>query len=250
MTEVLAAADAGIPPTVRDAVLARAARLDDGARALLDAVAIVPLRAEVWLLAALTDGELDDLDACVASGMLRAERDAVSFRHEIARVAVEEALSPHRRMALHRKALAALAAHGARPDPARLAHHAEAADDAEAVLLHAPVAGERAAMLGSHREAAAQFARALRYGAELPRGRRAELLERRSYECYLTNDMAGAIDARRARARRTQRGGRSPARGRRAPVAVAPRLVPRREGNGGGRGSASRGAARAATARQ
>jgi DNA-binding CsgD family transcriptional regulator/tetratricopeptide (TPR) repeat protein len=197
VTEVLAAADADIPATVRDAVLARAARLDDGARALLDAVAIVPLRAEVWLLAALAGGELDDLDACVASGMLRAERDAVSFRHEIARVAVEEALSPHRRMTLHRKALVALAAHGARPDPARLAHHAEAADDAEAVLLHAPAAGERAAMLGSHREAAAQFARALRYGADLPRGRRAELLERRSYECYLTNDMAGAIDARR-----------------------------------------------------
>jgi tetratricopeptide (TPR) repeat protein len=197
VTEVLAAADADIPATVRDAVLARAARLDEGARPLLDAVAIVPLRAEVWLLAALAGGELDDRDACVASGMLRAERDAVSFRHEIARVAVEEALSPHRRMTLHRKALVALAAHGARPDPVRLAHHAEAADDAEAVLLHAPAAGERAAMLGSHREAAAQFARALRYGADLPRGRRAELLERRSYECYLTNDMAGAIDARR-----------------------------------------------------
>jgi DNA-binding CsgD family transcriptional regulator len=197
VTEVLAAADAAIPQTVRDAVLARAARLADGPRALLDALAIAPPRAELWLLAALADGELDDLDACLASGMLRAERDAVSFRHEIARVAVEEALSPHRRLALHRKALVALAEHGARPDPARLAHHAEAADDADAVLRHAPVAGERAAVLGSHREAAAQFARALRYGADLAPERRAELLERRSYECYLTDDIAGAIEARR-----------------------------------------------------
>jgi predicted ATPase len=182
VTEVLAGADADIPETVRDAVLARAARLDDGARALLDAVAIVPLRAELWLLSALVDGELDDLDDCLASGMLRGERDAVSFRHEIARVAVEAALSPHRRVALHRKALTALAARGARPDPARLAHHAEGADDADAVLRHAPAAGERAAMLGSHREAAAHFARALRYGAALAPDRRAELLERRSYE--------------------------------------------------------------------
>jgi DNA-binding CsgD family transcriptional regulator len=197
VTEVLAAAGGDIPATVRDAVLARAARMDEGPRALLDAVAIAPLRAELWLLDALADGRLDDLDACLASGMLRAERDAVRFRHEIARVAVEEALSPHRRIALHRKALAALAEHGARPDPARLAHHAEAADDVDAVLLHAPAAGERAAMLKSHREAAAQFARALRYGAHLPRERRAELLERRSYECYLTNDIAGAIEARR-----------------------------------------------------
>jgi DNA-binding CsgD family transcriptional regulator len=195
VTEVLAASDAEIPETVRDAVLARTARLDEQARTLLDAVAIAPLRAELWLLSALADGELDGLDGCLASGVLHAERDAVSFRHEIARVAVEEALAPHRRLALHRRALAALAA-GARPDPARLAHHAEAADDAEAVQRYAPQAGERAATLGSHREAAAQFARALRHGAGLPPDRRAELLERRSYECYLTHDIPGAIEAR------------------------------------------------------
>jgi DNA-binding CsgD family transcriptional regulator len=197
VTEVLATADDAIPETVRDAVLARIARLDEGARALLGIVAIVPLRAELWLLEALTDGDLTQLDACLASGVLRADRDAVGFRHEIARVAVEEALSPHQRMALHRSALAALVAPGARPDPARVAHHAEAADDADAVLRHAPAAGEAAAMLGSHREAAAQFARALRYAEGLTPARRAELLERRSYECYLTLDIVQAIDARR-----------------------------------------------------
>ena len=195
VTEVLAAADAELPETVRDAVLARAARLDEPARTVLDAVAIAPMRAELWLLSALVEGELDGLDACLASGVLRAARDAVSFRHEIARVAVEDALAPHRRLALHRSALAALAA-GARPDPARLAPHADAAGDAEAVQRYAPAAGERAAMLGSHREAAAQFARALRHGAGLAPDRRAELLDRRSYECYLTHDIPGAVDAR------------------------------------------------------
>ena len=155
------------------------------------------MRAELWLLSALADGELDGLDGCLASGMLRAERDAVRFRHEIARVAVEEALAPHRRLALHRARARGARRRGARPDPARLAHHAEAADDADAVLRYAPAAGERAAMLGSHREAAAQFARALRYAGGLPPDRRAELLERRSYECYLTHDIAGAVEARR-----------------------------------------------------
>jgi tetratricopeptide (TPR) repeat protein len=130
--------------------------------------------------------------------MLRTERDAVGFRHEIARAAVEEALAPHRRRRLHRIALAALAAgHGRRIDPARLAHHAEAANDTEAVLRYAPVAAERAAKLGSHREAAEQFARALRHARDLPPSRRAELLERRSYECYLTDFIEDAVQARR-----------------------------------------------------
>jgi DNA-binding CsgD family transcriptional regulator len=199
VSEALAAGGGEIPETVRDAVLARAARLDDDARTLLDAVAIEPARAELWLLEALLGGEPVGLEACLASGMLCAERNTVSFRHEIARVVVEEALSPHRRMQLSRRALGALtAAIGRRPDLARLAHHAEAADDAEAVLRFAPAAAERACKLGSHREAAEQFARAVRYSAELPGPRRAELLERCSYECYLTDRIADAIDARRA----------------------------------------------------
>jgi DNA-binding CsgD family transcriptional regulator/tetratricopeptide (TPR) repeat protein len=81
-------------------------------------------------------------------------------------------------------------------DPARLAHHAEAAGDAQAVLRHAPVAAERAARLGAHREAAAQYARALRWADELPVADRAALLERRSYECYLTDQIDDAIEAR------------------------------------------------------
>jgi DNA-binding CsgD family transcriptional regulator len=190
VTEALAAGGADLPATVRDAVLARCATLAPDARAVLDAVAIVPLRAEAWLLEALTD-EPSALDACLASGMLRADRDAIAFRHEIARVAVEEALSPLERLRLHRRALAALAGSPS-PDLARLAHHAEAADDAEAVLRYAPAAGERAATLGSHREAAAQFERALRYE------RNADLLERLSYECYLTDRIDDAIAARRA----------------------------------------------------
>jgi DNA-binding CsgD family transcriptional regulator len=60
------------------------------------------------------------------------------------------------------------------------------------------MAGEQAAALGAHREAAAQFARALRFGEGLASEQRAELLERRSYECYLIDAMSEAIAARRA----------------------------------------------------
>lgn len=198
VTEALAAGGVSLPDSVRHAVLARAARLDERARALLEAVAIAPTRAELWLLEALAGEHLARLEVCLGSGMLRSERGAVAFRHEIARVAVEEALPPDRTVALHRRAVPALIeAPDGREDAARIAHHAEAAGDSDAVLRYAPAAGERAAAVGAHREAAAQFARALRFADGLASERRAELLERRSYECYLTDAIGDAIVARR-----------------------------------------------------
>jgi DNA-binding CsgD family transcriptional regulator/tetratricopeptide (TPR) repeat protein len=188
VTEVLAAGGGRIPPTVRDAVLARAAGLSGAARDVLEAVAVVPQRTEVWLLEALVQRALDGLDECLESGMLRDEADGVAFRHELARLAIEESLSPHRAVVLHRRAVAALAepAIGS-PDLARLAHHAEAAGDTDAVLHYAPLAAEHAAAVGAHREALHQYQRALRFAAGLAAGQRAHLLERLADEGFLTD---------------------------------------------------------------
>jgi DNA-binding CsgD family transcriptional regulator/tetratricopeptide (TPR) repeat protein len=185
VTEVLAAGEPEVPPTVRDAVLARASRLDPAARRLLNAVSVVPPRAGPELLEALAGRELEHLDDCLASGMLVAEGGGVAFRHELARIAVEESISPFERVALHRAALEALRAAGA--DTARLAHHAEAAGDVEAVLEFAPAAAARAAATGAHREAIRQYERTLRFGESLSPERRAELLERGGHECYLVD---------------------------------------------------------------
>jgi DNA-binding CsgD family transcriptional regulator/tetratricopeptide (TPR) repeat protein len=177
-------------------VLARAARLSPEGGRLLEAVAVVPPQAELWLLEALAGDAADGLDECLASGMLVAAAAGVAFRHELARLAVEESVPPHRRVELHRRALAALAdPPGGAPDLARLAHHAEAAGDVDAVLRFAPAAATRAASLGAYREAAAQYARALRFGDRLPAAECAELLERRSHACYLTDQNDAAVEA-------------------------------------------------------
>jgi len=196
VTEALAVDDAEIPATVRDAVLARTAGLSDTARACIEAAAIVPHQLELWLLEALAGDAIDHLDECLFSGMLlEPEPGVIAFRHELARLAVEEAIVPNRRVGLHRAALAVLAAPpDGRPPLARLAHHAEAAGDAAAVLRFAPGAAGEAAALGAHREAAAQYARAVRHGNP-ETSKRADLLERRSYECYLTGQFDAAIDA-------------------------------------------------------
>jgi DNA-binding CsgD family transcriptional regulator/tetratricopeptide (TPR) repeat protein len=190
VTEVIAAGGSEIPPTVRDAVLARAARLSAPAGHVLEAAAVVTPPAEIWLLADVAGSDAGHLDECVTAGMLRGRPGGVEFRHELARLAVDQAMPPGRRTDLHRRTLAALLA---RPeythDSARLAHHAESAGDAAAVLAHALPAARRAAALGAHQSAAGQYGRALRFSAGLPLQDMAALLERHSYECYLTNQL-------------------------------------------------------------
>ncbi len=196
VTEVLGAPGEAIPDTVRDAVLARAARCSAEARRLLEAVAVVPSQIEMWMLEAIAGPLVDRLEECLTSGMLVATERGVAFRHELAREAVERSVPPDRALALHRAALAALVAPpGGVPDPDRLAHHSEAVGDREGVLRWAPEAAERAAGSGAHREAAAQYARALRSADGLGPDALAELLRRRAEECRLTNEFDDAIDA-------------------------------------------------------
>ena len=192
VTEVLAAGKPDVPPTVRDAVLARAGRLSPSARRLLDLVAVAHPRTETSLIE--TEASLADLDECLSFGMLVSTSDAVAFRHELARLSVEESIAPGRARELHRSVLAALRQpSNGTPDLARLAHHAEGAGDTAAVLELAPAAAQRAASLGAHREAAAQYARALRFADGLEPGRRARLLLGHSLECYLTAQEDGNV---------------------------------------------------------
>jgi DNA-binding CsgD family transcriptional regulator len=195
VTEVIAAPSTDIPATVRDAVLARAAGLSSAATTVIEAVSIALPQAELWLLDELVTDAAESVELCLTSGILEVVPGGVAFRHELARLAIEESLSPHRRIALHRRALQALTAPpDGDADMARLAYHAEAAGDIDAVLRFAPAAARCAASIGAHRESAAQYARALRFGDRLSADAHATLLEDRSYECYLTDQVEASID--------------------------------------------------------
>ena len=195
-TEILAADTEELPETVRDAVLARVAPLGPAARQLLDVVALVPARAELWLLERVAGEHLDRLEAPVAAGILREDGDCIAFRHELARLACESAVPVARRRSIHASLLAALQEPPVgSPDPSRLAHHAEHAGDAVAVVRHARDAARQAAAAGAHREAAGQYARALRAGDVLTAEERAALLDDYGLEAQLTGLASEAADA-------------------------------------------------------
>src|SRR5437763_1165742 len=74
-----------------------------------DEATLGPPLAELWLLEARGADELGCLDECLASGMLIPGAGGVASRHELARLAGEDSISPMRKLELHRKALDALA---------------------------------------------------------------------------------------------------------------------------------------------
>ena len=156
VSEMLEAGWPSVPPTVRDAVGARLARASPGTRQTVETAAVIGAgwtgRCWPWIL----DGLSGPADECLATGILVADGTGLRFRHELVRMAVEAgiAAAPQDRAA---RPPAGRAGGRGGADPALLAHHAEGAGDAQAVLRHAPEAARRSAALGAHREAAAQY---------------------------------------------------------------------------------------------
>jgi DNA-binding CsgD family transcriptional regulator len=195
LAEVLEAGGLHVPPSVRDAVLARADRLGGEARRALDVTALLAPRHGTASFPPVEGLSSVGLDACVDAGLLVARPGGLGFRHDLARLAVAAAVPPGRRVELHRSILRALRASGF-DDDAQLAHHAEEARDSAAAVTHAAAAGRAAGALSSHREAAAQYARALRHADALPLGERAALNELLAEECALFDDWETAVVAR------------------------------------------------------
>jgi DNA-binding CsgD family transcriptional regulator len=190
VTEMLEAGTHGVPLSARDAILSRTGRLSDAGRQVLETTALMGLRIDASLLA----DRQAALDELTASGLLIDEGIGLRFRHEIARLAIAQEIPAHRQAVIHAEILKALLAGGSRDD-ARMAFHAEGAGDEEAVVRHASLAARRAVDLGSHREAAAQYERALRWAAHAAPSALAELYTGLAEEATLGDRSQAAADA-------------------------------------------------------
>ncbi len=191
VSELLAEGSPGIPPTVRDAILGRAALLGRAARNALDAAAVLGRSAEVDIICRVAECGPEAIDECVGAGLLEGNHRVQAFRHDLSRDSIELALAPLRRRALHARALDALMDQG---DIVQLAHHAIGAGDAERIVDLSGRAAKRCVDLGAYREAARLFGSALSHiPANSPD--RTQLLEGRAFTCERTEQFDGAIAA-------------------------------------------------------
>jgi predicted ATPase/DNA-binding CsgD family transcriptional regulator len=196
VTEVLRGRAGNIPSTVRDAVLARLTHLSESARDLLELASIIPGAAELWLLEEILHPLPSTLDACIESGFLVPDDAALSFRHELVRLAIEGSLAMGHAKDLHQKVFQVLRARSQEISLARLVHHATGARDADMVLEYAPTAARLASRHGAHREAIHYYRSVLPYIHQLSPEAHAQLLDAISFEEYLTAQMSSAIKSR------------------------------------------------------
>ncbi len=194
LTEVILAKDAGLSETIRDAVLARVARLTPEGRVALEAAAVAGSSSERWLVSGVTCVQPQGIDECVERGLLRLEGDELVFRHELARLAVLSEIPPSRVVQLNQSILDLLREATPR-DLERLVHHATAAMNREATLELGRAAAGRAASLKAHREAAAFYELALRNASDLPSEERAEMLLAWSKECIQVEEVERGLQA-------------------------------------------------------
>ena len=199
VTEVLASGLDGVPDQCRDAVLARVLTLSPRSQTALEIVALAGPRAEVDLVDTLLEGGLADLEEALQRGLVAEVDGALTFRHEIARLVVEDRVLVGRRIFQHRRIHAELSRRGA--DAARLAHHAALGGlDAETVE-HAQRAGREASELGAHREAVRHYEHALLHAGRLHGDAAvdddtlADLHWRLGYELYVTGRTSDAVTA-------------------------------------------------------
>ncbi|WP_343953589.1 ATP-binding protein [Nonomuraea longicatena] len=170
-----------VPPTVRDSVLERVARLAPQTRAVLRAAAVLAAPAEEALLGAVAGldehGTRDGLAGALAGGLMReVERGAFGFRHVLAARAVGDAIPAPERRLLHRRAGRALR-DGEHPPVVRLCRHFREAGDVGAWSEYAEASAELALESGDGHTTVATLHELLTT-AEHPLERRVRLARR------------------------------------------------------------------------
>lgn len=196
VSEILASYSLGIPERVKDSILTVFRARSEDTKALWEFLSILPSSRIDLNIAKRIESEFANcIDTCIASGVIVSRPGHMSFKHELFRLAIEESLQPSKRKSLHKKMLdimleGTVDSHNL----SQLVHHARYADEREIVARIAPQAAKEAAAVGAHIEASKLYSTAIEY-TDKQDPAIVELYERHAYECYLTYQVAAAIDS-------------------------------------------------------
>lgn len=150
VTELLGSGET-MPGSIKDSIRGTLSRLSPPARDLVELVSVTPTQVRMQVVQQTRGDVVDLVEECERRRILEVRGEALRFRHELARRAVEGELEEIRRRDLN---LAVLQASEAVGEPlSRCAHHARQAHDPDAMLRLLPEAAREASILESHREA-------------------------------------------------------------------------------------------------
>lgn len=191
-----------LPNSVADVINARIASLPPALQQFLELISCSPAELTLSVLTALNVKDFGALcDEGVAQNILTSVGQDLKFRHELTRLAVYARMGPVRKRESHAKFLAAyLDQPEINSQLDILVFHAEGAQDRAAILTYAPLAANRAATLGAHREAALFLGTALGCLEDASPEVAAQITENWAYEAGLSLGIDDEVIAARERA--------------------------------------------------
>ncbi len=192
VNEILASYSPGIPDNIKDAILSVYERQKEGTRNAWQIWSIIPEGLEVERIARIKSSW--DINHCFAINVIMVQNGKVIFKHELYRRTIEESLTPLKRMELNKMMLELfLDSFEERGEIERILHYAKNANEKGLVAKYAPIAAEKAASLGGHKEASRLFVTAIEYFEGDDGNQLTQLYESYAYECYLSNQIKEAI---------------------------------------------------------
>jgi DNA-binding CsgD family transcriptional regulator/tetratricopeptide (TPR) repeat protein len=194
VNEILASYSEGVPATIREGIISAYNRTNEKTRQVWELLSVIPGSFETKYLERFDPSYLEAVENCRQLQILIYENNKISFKHELFRRAIENSLSPMRRVELHKRILELfLANFEVNHEIERIVHHAKNANKHELVVRYAPIAAREAAAVGSHVEAAKLLNTAIEHYQGSNECELVTLYETYAYECYLTNDIKQAI---------------------------------------------------------
>ncbi len=195
VTEVLTNAETETPPTIKELMSYKMNLLSAGSRSVIEMISVIPGKVENWLAKILIK-DYNLIDDPLKFGILKIDNDAIIFKHELIRIAIEDSLFETKRIEFNSLVLKILLEQKNKDHYlARIIHHATNAKDIDTIIAYASRAASQASNLGAHKLAARHYLTALNCSDNISTEEKLNLLRGRAYECNLTGQVEEGIKA-------------------------------------------------------